>query len=67
MRNEKFTPTVAYFGPEASFTHVAASTLFGSSGLYPNRQFRIVLKLLQKGMSHMRLYRLKMRWKVPFR
>ena len=30
-----FTPTVAYLGPEASFTHVAATTLFGSSGLIP--------------------------------
>ena len=24
-----FTPTVAYLGPEASFTHVAATALFG--------------------------------------
>ena len=30
---EKFTPTVAYLGPEASFTHVAATYLFGTSGL----------------------------------
>ncbi|WP_342505299.1 prephenate dehydratase [Sporosarcina sp. FSL K6-2383] len=34
MTDEKFAPTVAYLGPEASFTHVAASTLFGgTSGL----------------------------------
>ena len=33
MKN--ITPTVAYLGPEASFTHVAASTLFGTSGLVP--------------------------------
>ncbi len=31
MKN--ITPTVAYLGPEASFTHVAASTLFGTFGL----------------------------------
>lgn len=35
MQNEKFTPTVAYLGPEASFTHVAAVNLFGTSGLVP--------------------------------
>ncbi|KAA0965368.1 prephenate dehydratase [Sporosarcina sp. ANT_H38] len=37
MGNEKYTPTIAYLGPEASFTHVAGSTLFGTAGLiaYP--------------------------------
>ncbi|HJF32083.1 MAG TPA: prephenate dehydratase [Sporosarcina psychrophila] len=35
MGNGKYTPTIAYLGPEASFTHVAASTLFGTSGLIP--------------------------------
>jgi prephenate dehydratase len=35
MNNEKFSPTVAYLGPEASFTHVAATALFGTSGLMP--------------------------------
>ncbi len=35
MKDEKFTPTVAYLGPEASFTHIAASTLMGTSGLMP--------------------------------
>ncbi|MBE1554587.1 prephenate dehydratase [Sporosarcina limicola] len=35
MKNEKFTPTVAYLGPEASFTHVAANHLFGGAGLMP--------------------------------
>lgn len=32
MLNEK---KVAYLGPEASFTHIAVSTLFGTSGLMP--------------------------------
>ena len=35
MKDEKFVPTVAYLGPEASFTHVAASALFGTAGLVP--------------------------------
>ena len=35
MNTEKFTPIIAYLGPEASFTHVAASYLFGKSGLSP--------------------------------
>lgn len=35
MRNIDYKPTVAYLGPEASFTHVAASYLFGTDGLVP--------------------------------
>ena len=35
MEDGKYTPSVAYLGPEASFTHVAASALFGTSGLIP--------------------------------
>ena len=35
MTDEKYTPSVAYLGPEASFTHIAASTLFGTPGLVP--------------------------------
>ncbi len=33
MDYENFTPSVAYLGPEASFTHIAASHVFGTSGL----------------------------------
>lgn len=33
MNKEKFTPIVAYLGPEASFTHVAGNYLFGASSL----------------------------------
>jgi len=33
LNNDKFTPIIAYLGPEASFTHVAANHLFGASGL----------------------------------
>lgn len=35
MTEEKFTPIVAYLGPEATFTNIAADYLFGSSGLMP--------------------------------
>lgn len=35
MSEKDYTPTVAYLGPEASFTHVAASHLFGTKGLVP--------------------------------
>ncbi|QUW22483.1 prephenate dehydratase [Sporosarcina sp. Marseille-Q4063] len=35
MSTEEFTPIIAYLGPEASFTHVAATYLFGKSGLSP--------------------------------
>ena len=33
MKEKQYAPTVSYLGPEASFTHVAARYLFGSSGL----------------------------------
>lgn len=33
MSEQDYTPTVAYLGPEASFTHVAATHLFGTDGL----------------------------------
>jgi len=37
LNKEKFTPIIAYLGPEATFTHIAADYMFGSSGLaaYP--------------------------------
>lgn len=35
MSQGQFAPTVAYLGPEASFTHVAATHLFGTEGLIP--------------------------------
>ena len=35
MSEEKYKPTVAYLGPEASFTHIAATYLFGTEGLVP--------------------------------
>ncbi|WOV88747.1 prephenate dehydratase [Sporosarcina oncorhynchi] len=33
MTDSNYSPTVAYLGPEASFTHVAATQLFGNTGL----------------------------------
>ncbi|MCG3089234.1 prephenate dehydratase [Sporosarcina cyprini] len=36
MAKDKFTPSVAYLGPEASFTHVAATQLFEEAGLVPH-------------------------------
>ncbi|MFS0575348.1 prephenate dehydratase [Sporosarcina sp. 179-K 3D1 HS] len=35
MKNSTFSPTVAYLGPEGSFTHIAATHLFGTTGLVP--------------------------------
>jgi prephenate dehydratase len=35
MSEQNYKPTVAYLGPEASFTHVAATHLFGTEGLVP--------------------------------
>ncbi|PIC96690.1 prephenate dehydratase [Sporosarcina sp. P26b] len=35
MTEKKYVPSVAYLGPEASFTHIAASDLFGMEGLMP--------------------------------
>lgn len=35
MKQEPLQPSVAYLGPEASFTHIAASLFFGSDGLMP--------------------------------
>ncbi|MDW0118090.1 prephenate dehydratase [Sporosarcina thermotolerans] len=35
MVEKQYTPTVAYLGPETSFTHVAATLLFGDVGLVP--------------------------------
>lgn len=35
MQEKHYTPTVAYLGPEASFTHIAATKLFGNHGLLP--------------------------------
>lgn len=33
LGEQQYTPIIAYLGPEASFTHIAANELFGSSGL----------------------------------
>lgn len=35
MEDNNYTPIIAYLGPEASFTHVAANFLFGDVGLSP--------------------------------
>ncbi|MHA6259309.1 prephenate dehydratase [Sporosarcina sp. CAU 1771] len=35
MKDKKYTPTVAYLGPEATFTHIATDLIFGSEGLLP--------------------------------
>lgn len=35
MSQKKYGPIIAYLGPEASFTHVAATNLFGEVGLLP--------------------------------
>ncbi|ASK63735.1 prephenate dehydratase [Virgibacillus phasianinus] len=35
MEDKNIKPTVAYLGPEASFTHIAVTTLFGQAELMP--------------------------------
>ncbi|MDW0109623.1 prephenate dehydratase [Sporosarcina aquimarina] len=35
MKQESLKPTVAYLGPEASFTHIAAQDFFGTGALVP--------------------------------
>ncbi|WP_025783528.1 prephenate dehydratase [Sporosarcina sp. D27] len=35
MKHESLKPSVAYLGPEASFTHIAATDFFGKDGLIP--------------------------------
>ena len=35
MKHESLKPSVAYLGPEASFTHIAATDFFGKDGLMP--------------------------------
>lgn len=35
LDDKNFTPIIAYLGPEASFTHIAANYLFGNAGLTP--------------------------------
>uniref|UniRef100_UPI00262771DB prephenate dehydratase n=1 Tax=Sporosarcina sp. TaxID=49982 RepID=UPI00262771DB len=35
MTEKKYAPSVAYLGPDASFTHIAAAELFGYEGLTP--------------------------------
>lgn len=35
MSEKEYEPIIAYLGPEASFTHVASTNLFGDTGLLP--------------------------------
>lgn len=35
MGEKTYEPIVAYLGPEATFTHIAAAELFGKKGLFP--------------------------------
>ena len=51
LSTEKFTPIIAYLGPEASFTHIAATYLFGKSAYRRNQQFQIVLKRLVRSCN----------------
>jgi prephenate dehydratase len=49
MGDEKYAPSVAYLGPEASFTHVAASALFGTSGLIPQPTIPDCIEAVEEG------------------
>ena len=51
MSTEKFTPIIAYLGPEASFTHVAASYLFGGAGLSPQSTIPECIEAVSAGRA----------------
>lgn len=50
MSQNQFSPTVAYLGPEASFTHVAATHLFGSTGLIPKPTIPDCIEAVAEGL-----------------
>ncbi|MDN4607124.1 prephenate dehydratase [Sporosarcina highlanderae] len=49
MSETQYKPTVAYLGPEASFTHIAATTLFGSAGLVPQPTIPDCIEAVEEG------------------
>ncbi len=51
MSEEDYTPIVAYLGPEASFTHIAATELFGSSGLSPQPTIPDCIEAVSSGKA----------------
>ena len=50
LKERQFAPSVAYLGPEASFTHVAASFLFGASGLSPQPTIPDCIEAVMAGL-----------------
>lgn len=46
---EKYVPTVAYLGPKASFSHVAAAKFFGEEGLIPHPTIPDCIEAVAKG------------------
>ncbi|WP_172369050.1 prephenate dehydratase [Sporosarcina jiandibaonis] len=51
MSTEEFTPIIAYLGPEATFTHVAASYLFGKSSLTPQPTIPDCIEAVSSGRA----------------
>ena len=51
LSDKKFTPIIAYLGPEASFTHVAANYLFGNSGLSPQPTIPDCIEAVSSGRA----------------
>lgn len=49
MTEKDYTPTVAYLGPEASFTHIAATYMFGRTGLRPFPTIPDCIEAVAKG------------------
>ena len=49
LTEKKYVPSVAYLGPEASFTHIAASDLFGMEGLTPRPTIPDCIEAVTKG------------------
>lgn len=49
MSEEKYVPTIAYLGPAASFTHIAADYLFGNAGLNPQPTIPDCIEAVSKG------------------
>lgn len=51
LRENDNTPVIAYLGPEASFTHIAASYLFGQAGLLPKPTIPDCIEAVSSGSA----------------
>ena len=51
MGEKRYHPTIAYLGPEASFTHIAATELFGQHGLMPKPTIPDCVEAVSTGVA----------------